>query len=168
MSTSHSNARHAIAKMEPFQGHGSMSGFTYGEWGSGRLSGEALNAWQRDLPKLDYVVYSYATPIAWHTPERGWVDVRQSFSVTTSKQQGHARSGIHMSDDSRIEEVGYRVPLSDPQYDLLTQLGSNPREVKGQEVRTAAVLERHGLADAIRYPSGTVWLTITDAGLKRI
>jgi len=40
-----------------------------------------------------YVVYSYGTPIAWHTAE-GWYVVEQKFSVTTSKHQNYVRRAI--------------------------------------------------------------------------
>ena len=40
-----------------------------------------------------YVVYSYGTPIAWHTAE-GWYVVEQKFSVTTSKHQNFVRRAI--------------------------------------------------------------------------
>jgi hypothetical protein len=42
---------------------------------------------------MDYVVYSYHTPIAWHTPE-GWYIVAQKFSQTTSKHQNLTRRAI--------------------------------------------------------------------------
>jgi hypothetical protein len=37
---------------------------------------------------IDYIVYSYATPIAWHSESKGWHKVAQRFSVTTGKHQG--------------------------------------------------------------------------------
>ena len=40
-----------------------------------------------------YVVYSYGTPIAWHTAQ-GWYIVEQKFSVTTSKHQNYIRRAI--------------------------------------------------------------------------
>jgi hypothetical protein len=39
---------------------------------------------------IDYTVYSYDTPIAWHTPQ-GWHFVGQKFSQTTSKHQNLVR-----------------------------------------------------------------------------
>lgn len=44
--------------------------------------------WLADYQSVDYVVYSYSTPIAWHTPEGGWHFVDQKFSMTTSHHQG--------------------------------------------------------------------------------
>jgi hypothetical protein len=40
-----------------------------------------------------YVVYSYGTPIAWHSLD-GWYVVEQKFSVTTSKHQNYVRRAI--------------------------------------------------------------------------
>jgi hypothetical protein len=42
---------------------------------------------------IDFTVYSYDTPIAWHTLE-GWHIVEQKFSVTTSKHQNLTRRAI--------------------------------------------------------------------------
>ena len=48
-----------------------------------------------------YVVYSYGTPIAWHTSE-GWYVVEQKFSVTTSKHQNFTRRAIAESLEGAI------------------------------------------------------------------
>lgn len=61
---------------------------------SGWLGGDDLNAWRDQIGSVDYVVTSYATPIAWHTPN-GWHIVEQRFSVTTSNHQGQIRRGLH-------------------------------------------------------------------------
>lgn len=37
--------------------------------------------------KIDYLVTSYNTPIAWHTPADGWVVPNVYYSPTTSRQQ---------------------------------------------------------------------------------
>ena len=44
--------------------------------------------------KFIYAVYSYDTPIAWHTSAQGWYVVAQKFSVTTSKHQNFIRRAI--------------------------------------------------------------------------
>jgi hypothetical protein len=44
--------------------------------------------------KFIYVVYSYDTPIAWHTDAEGWYVVSQKFSVTTSKHSNYVRRAI--------------------------------------------------------------------------
>lgn len=79
----------AIRDRKVFTTHGALYSLDAGVhyWCSGQLSGEDLEAFQRDVSKIDYTVFSYNTPIAWHTPE-GWHRVSQRFSVTTSKHQG--------------------------------------------------------------------------------
>lgn len=48
---------------------------------------------------LDYVIFSYHTPIAWRdTSESGvshWVIPPVKYSVTTSKQQGRVKTALH-------------------------------------------------------------------------
>lgn len=58
-----------------------------GPWDSGRLEGPDHEKFREDMGKIDYVVYSYNTPIAWHA-DGHWHKVAQKFSVTTSKHQG--------------------------------------------------------------------------------
>lgn len=55
-----------------------------GPWGAGRLDDDwaALLAEHGAAGDISYVIYSYATPIAWRT-SRGWVIVTRTFSVTT-------------------------------------------------------------------------------------
>lgn len=80
----------AIADREDFTTHGALAGLNVSgltSWDSGRLSGPDLEKFQADRATIDYVVTSYATPIAWHTPD-GWHRVSQKFSVTTSHHQG--------------------------------------------------------------------------------
>ena len=68
---------------------------------SGRLTGmekEELENY-RKAGMIDYVVYSYATPIAYRIRENDnrfqWVVIGQRFSVTTSKHQGRVRAALH-------------------------------------------------------------------------
>lgn len=64
----------------------------------GRLDAEEFARFKEAEIRVDYVVYSYGTPIAWHTSE-GWYVVEQKFSVTTSKHQNYVRQAIaHASD----------------------------------------------------------------------
>lgn len=63
-------------------------------WDSGRLSGDDLMQFRLDMTFIDYVVWSYVTPIAWHwTNEKagtsGWHVVAQTFSSTTTKHQSN-------------------------------------------------------------------------------
>lgn len=58
---------------------------------------------------VDYVVYSYETPIAWHrTGEgHGWMLVETKFSRTTSRHQSTLRLALHFAgQESRVSLVG--------------------------------------------------------------
>lgn len=87
----------AIRDREDFRTSGSLYGesTSLGRYDSGRLSGADLDQFYADCRDIDYVVVSYATPIAWHvTPANGdesprWHVVSQKFSSTTSKHQSN-------------------------------------------------------------------------------
>ena len=76
-----------IASRTPFQTYGALRGGA-NEGNTGQLNPDERNRFYEDANHIDYVVYSYATPIAWHSTSRGWHKVAQKFSVTTSKHQG--------------------------------------------------------------------------------
>jgi len=95
----------AIARREPFQGHGSIRGkwvtgmLGYMENGapaSGQLPKEHRAQLRADLNTHGrvYVVWSYATPIAWTTPDGETRVPDVKYSVTTSRHQGYARRGF--------------------------------------------------------------------------
>lgn len=46
-----------------------------------------------DGARIDFVVWSYGTPIAWHTGN-GWRMPDRRYSVTTSRHQSQVRRGI--------------------------------------------------------------------------
>lgn len=86
----------AIGRRETFDTYGSLRGERrnpadnrFSVWDSGRLSGRDLEQFRTDLPVIDYIVFSYATPIAWTTTDGRVHKVTQKFSVTTSKHQGN-------------------------------------------------------------------------------
>jgi hypothetical protein len=60
----------------------------------GYLNADERKIFEREAPRIAYVVYSYGTPIAWFTTTRRggkagrWHRVAQKFSITTSKHQG--------------------------------------------------------------------------------
>jgi hypothetical protein len=63
--------------------------------GPGRLTGEPCRgATSRDANEIDYVVYSYGTPIAWHIEDGEWIIPDDKYSVTTSNHQGVVRRAI--------------------------------------------------------------------------
>jgi len=72
--------------------HGSPdAGAAYGS--PGWLSGADYEQWMSNREMVEYVVFSYGTPIAWRCWD-GWYIVGQRFSVTTSHHQGQVRRGI--------------------------------------------------------------------------
>jgi hypothetical protein len=48
---------------------------------------------QLKLDKPDFIVYSYNTPIAWHS-DKGWFIPEVKYSVTTSKHQNYVRRAV--------------------------------------------------------------------------
>lgn len=86
------DAIHYIATRQEFKASALMG--VYAHTGTGRLDNEETALYNEAVNKgVDYMVYSYGTPIAWHTPE-GWYVVEQKFSVTTSKHQNYVRRAI--------------------------------------------------------------------------
>lgn len=63
---------------------------------AGRMSGPECAAYldASAAGTIDYVVRSYATPIAWFDRERGWVMPATRYSVTTSKHQSIVRAAL--------------------------------------------------------------------------
>ena len=92
MTKLNSNSREVAERIrdrEAFETHGALKATRqHGYAQSGRLSGPDLEAFNRDNGSITYVVWSYATPIAWVTDDSRIHKVAQRFSVTTSKHQG--------------------------------------------------------------------------------
>ncbi len=92
------NTIQAIADREPFNA-GNLTGQRYSQ-GTGQLRGYWLEQFHAEVNEMDYIVYSYATPIAWHTPKAhnphdgGWVVIELKFSATTSRHQSVTHQGI--------------------------------------------------------------------------
>lgn len=87
-----SNSREVAERIrdrEAFETYGALKGTReMGYAQSGRLSGADLEAFNRDQGSFSYIVWSYATPIAWVTDDSRIHRVEQRFSRTTSKHQG--------------------------------------------------------------------------------
>jgi hypothetical protein len=90
------DAMHYISTRQEFKAS-ALSGVNANESGLlgsfGRLNAEEFAQFKQDEIRVDYIVYSYGTPIAWHTLG-GWYVVEQKFSQTTSKHQGLVRRAI--------------------------------------------------------------------------
>lgn len=66
----------------------------------GRLDGAMLRRLRDMAPRVDYMVYSYGTPIAWHTAEDGWTVHGDVYSQTTTQHSRVIELAVHdMSDD---------------------------------------------------------------------
>lgn len=87
--------QYALSNRLPFTTSGSLTGSTrdarrhvpcgFGE--RGYLSGADLDAFNRDIDRIAYIVRSYDTPIAWVLDDGTVYRVSQRFSVTTSRHQ---------------------------------------------------------------------------------
>lgn len=79
---------------DPFKTRGALEGReTFGRWDSGRLPSEFVDS----FVSADYAVFSYATPIAWHVPEFGWVMPETRYSLTTTRHQSTVRYALSLS-----------------------------------------------------------------------
>jgi hypothetical protein len=86
------DAIHYIATAQEFKASALMG--TTAHIGAGMLNDEETARYNDAVSKgIDYIVYSYSTPIAWHGFD-GWYVVEQKFSVTTSKHQNYVRRAI--------------------------------------------------------------------------
>ena len=90
------DAIHYIANRDEFKASALSGNFKDYTPSEGRLNREeyALLESAMNESRIAYVVFSYGTPIAWHTDARGWYVVAQKFSVTTSKHQNLTRNAI--------------------------------------------------------------------------
>ena len=91
-------AKH-LADCQPFRTHGALRAETPdAAWMFARGYGRLPSDWARTLTArrdvVDYVVYSYATPIAWHDKEAGWIIPDEHYSVTTTRHQNMIRTAV--------------------------------------------------------------------------
>jgi len=84
--------RALLAERQPFHTHGALRGEAGEHHSTGRLAGDDLSSFTRT--PVDFVVYSYATPIAWHTIDGDWTMPSTRYSVTTSCHQSAIRTAI--------------------------------------------------------------------------
>lgn len=84
------NLRHGNLRGEQLSPPNTIGGFGVDTGWLGVVRATALN-----LADADYVIYSYATPIAWHTHYGLWVVPDVKYSVTTTRHQSLVRDAIH-------------------------------------------------------------------------
>lgn len=171
-----------IARLESFTTHGNMHGERierstgmYATSYAGWLRGSAYDRWQADRETIDYVVWSYATPILWHAAD-GWVRIGHSFSAASSKHQSRAAMYSYAGDgtywphlpegfDTRETLLQVSYGLSDAQRDLFWRIKDAATPVRtasivGQASRTLTVLYRMGL---VRDSGGVLRVTAKGA-----
>jgi hypothetical protein len=96
--------RDTVRNREEFTA-GNVSGHSYAFYGFGYLPDEFKNAFAADANQIDYVVYSYRTPIAWHTTDGRWTIPAVRYSASTSRQQNAVRRALS------IEDTDYRTEI---------------------------------------------------------
>ena len=87
----------ALRNGEPFATSGALKGIANPWWvESGRMreSDRAEMYSARDSIGIDYVIYSYGTPIAYRTADGNWTIPDAKYSVTTSKHQSTIRYAV--------------------------------------------------------------------------
>jgi len=92
-------AKH-LANREAFRTNGALRGdsafapFDALLNGHGRLPADWSRTLQARWNLIDYVVWSYATPICWRDKEAGWVVPDEHYSQTTSVHQGRIQAAL--------------------------------------------------------------------------
>jgi hypothetical protein len=79
-----------LTNRKPFHSASAMSGGDRD--GFGRLPYDERDRYCDDDP--EYVVFSYATPIAWYGPKNGWTIPDVKYSVTTTRHQSIVRMAV--------------------------------------------------------------------------
>ena len=88
-----SKLRNALANLQPFTTSGALRGETWKRdtvttWDLGRLNRDEANRFMIDhVAGIQYVVYSYSTPIGWVRTDGEVYVVGQRFSVTTGRHR---------------------------------------------------------------------------------
>jgi hypothetical protein len=92
MHVSQKEAMERIINRQPFEASSLSGKYMNYTPSAGRL-GDEYNRLIADFKTGAYVIFSYATPIAWFGAN-GWYVVEQKFSSTTSKTQTYVRRAI--------------------------------------------------------------------------
>ncbi|HLS01869.1 MAG TPA: hypothetical protein VK054_07825 [Beutenbergiaceae bacterium] len=85
-----------LGNRTPFRSHGAMSAHAFALSRTGRLPKEWVEVYRsdRENPGISYVVYSYATPIAWVRADGETVIPDVGYSLTTTRHQGMCRAWL--------------------------------------------------------------------------
>ena len=91
----------ALQNGESFTTSGALKGEAYPSWvGTGRMERDETNDMYatQNVLGIDYVVYSYGTPIAYRAEDTGeWTVPDAKYSVTTSKHQSTIRYAVSLA-----------------------------------------------------------------------
>jgi len=133
-----------LSALKPFKTAGALDGIDYNPGSTGYLRGHTREAYYADANRIDFVIRSFATPIAWHTPD-GWTRVIDNFSATTSKHQ----SALNFPSNEPVRTVGFQwYLLTSAQSHMLIQARDTAYNgyiiPTGQAKRTAAILQDRG------------------------
>ena len=82
---------------ESFRTNGALKGVARPEWiDLGKMSVRDYGYLRsdRDFYGIDYVIYSYTTPIAWLRGDGSWVMPEAGYSVTTKRHKATIRAAI--------------------------------------------------------------------------
>lgn len=140
-----------LRELQPFRTYGALQGDRYAAGEAPRVesTGELGNGWRhvydRDWPFIDYVVWSYRTPLAWHarTHVMGsfWVMPSEYYSRTTSAHRSKIYLALAESGSRPVRfrnEHPYREAVADGQHRTTAMHRSvwAPPELHEREVPT--------------------------------
>ena len=83
-----------LGARETWRTHGALRGGPHAPFQTGRLPADWCRTLQARSHLVDYTIYSYQTPIAWHDKESGWIIPAEHYSVTTTRHQNLVRTAV--------------------------------------------------------------------------
>lgn len=101
--SNHTSAREFISARREFNGS-SMSGRKTPTGDVGRLPGNWRDVYYQTAGRIDYIIYSFSTPIAWHTNDGLWIIPSVTYSSYSSRHQHYARM-VAMAENSPWERI---------------------------------------------------------------
>jgi hypothetical protein len=109
-------AAQLIQDGEPFNNAGkSFTGVTRHYYGPGRMCAESAELFNSHLRnrQVDYVMRSYATPVAYHLTTGAWIVPTDTYSVTTAKHMSRVWAILReLGVDTRFEWVPDVSPVT--------------------------------------------------------
>ena len=100
--SNHTSASKFISERREFDGN-SMSARNSPAGSVGRLPGAWRSVYYNTVNDIDYIVYSFNTPIAWHTPY-GWLIPRITYSSYTARHFWYVYQ-VALSENDPFERI---------------------------------------------------------------